>query len=195
MLTGRTSPGRCFDARSRSVTVPGRDAPSKPRAKALFEGRLVPRTAKLPNGVSAGQRMRRQGLEPRTRGLRVDRFAAPGDLPARITRPRAQNAHVEPDVTGGRPTERPTALKRSLSVSVTERSQAVGRPARSPNVADPGSRGERTAQSSVDESLLIKAGGAPDLDVLRAARWTQARQMIFLGLPTDRELWRVFYRS
>jgi len=47
----------------------------------------------------------------------------------------------------------------------------------------------------VDESLLIKTGGAPDLDVLRAARWTQPRQMIFLGLPTDRELWRVFYRS
>ena len=99
------------------------------------------------------------------------------------------------DVAGGRPTERPTAPKRPLSVSVTERSQAVGRPARSPNLADPGSRGERTAQSSVDESLLIKTGGAPDLDVLRAARWTQARQMIFLGLPTDRELWLVFYRS
>ena len=40
--------------------------------------------------VSAGQsgcaseRVRRQGLEPRTRGLRVDRYAAPGALPAQI---------------------------------------------------------------------------------------------------------------
>ena len=38
--------------------------------------------------------MRRQGLEPRTRGLRVGRLAAPGVLPARMPHVDAQKAHI-----------------------------------------------------------------------------------------------------
>ena len=39
-------------------------------------------------------RVRRQGLEPRTRGLRVGRLAALGVLPARMPHVDAQKAHI-----------------------------------------------------------------------------------------------------
>jgi hypothetical protein len=45
------------------------------------------------NYCSSG-RVRRQGLEPRTRGLRVDCLAAPGALPAQIPHANAQKAPI-----------------------------------------------------------------------------------------------------
>ncbi len=48
--------------------------------------------AKVLGYVSAGQRVRRQGLEPRTRGLRVDCCGAPPALPAPTSQGSARNA-------------------------------------------------------------------------------------------------------
>ena len=42
------------------------------------------------------ERVRRQGLEPRTRGLRVGRPAAPGVLPAQMPQANARKAHIAP---------------------------------------------------------------------------------------------------
>jgi hypothetical protein len=42
----------------------------------------------------APARVRRQGLEPRTRGLRVGCLAAPGVLPAQMPHANAQKAHI-----------------------------------------------------------------------------------------------------
>ena len=40
------------------------------------------------------ERVRRQGLEPRTRGLRVGRPAVPGLLPAQMPQENARKAHI-----------------------------------------------------------------------------------------------------
>ena len=78
MLTGSNIARSLVVAQSLCVTVAGWDVLSRPRAKGLFVGRLVPRRAKSPNGVSPGQRVRRQGLEPRTRGLKGGQLRGSG---------------------------------------------------------------------------------------------------------------------
>src|SRR5215469_15785117 len=60
-----------------------------------LELQLSARTARQRNKyLPRSARVRRQGLEPRTRGLRVGCLAAPGVLPARIPQIDAQKAHI-----------------------------------------------------------------------------------------------------
>ena len=84
---------------------------------------FVPRVTWRGLRLTRSARVRRQGLEPRTRGLRVDCWAAPYALPARTSQESAPNARNAQAATGTRSTKAFHGIHAGPRRLVTECSQ------------------------------------------------------------------------